>query len=370
MSEETDESREFEATQHKIDEARKKGDLVRSADLSVAAAWGGLLAAALGFGAQSLERIGSDLRSLIDMPDRMTSGFFGGGNWLAGRLGLVLLGGLAPWVLLPILAVLLSLAAQRALVFAPQKLAFRLSRINPIANAKQRFGGSGLFEFGKGLTKLVLISALLAAFVSAHLPRLLLAQRMEAGPAAVEMLTLLVEFAVLIALFSGVMGGLDYLWQRAAFLRRQRMSRKELTDELKQSEGDPHIRQQRRQRAVEIASRQMIADVAKASVVIVNPTHYAVALKWERGVRRAPVCLAKGQDEIAARIRAVARENGVPVHRDPVTARSLYAVVKVGEEILPEHYRAVATAIRFAERIQRKARAGRGAGKPRDGRAP
>jgi flagellar biosynthetic protein FlhB len=105
----------------------------------------------------------------------------------------------------------------------------------------------------------------------------------------------------------------------------------------------------------------MISEVAKADVVIVNPTHYAIALKWERGAKKAPVCIAKGVDEIAARIREVAAEAGVPIHSDPPTARALYAAVDIGEEIRAEHYRPVAAAIRFAEKMRRRSRARGGA---------
>ena len=134
------------------------------------------------------------------------------------------------------------------------------------------------------------------------------------------------------------------------------MSRQDIIDEMKQSEGDPFVKQQRRQRGYDIAMNQMLADVASADVVIVNPTHYAVALRWRRGDQGAPVCVAKGVDEIAARIRAVAAEAGVPLHRDPPTARAVHASVEIGQEIHAEHYRAVAAAIRFAERLRAKAR--------------
>ena len=128
-----------------------------------------------------------------------------------------------------------------------------------------------------------------------------------------------------------------------------------MMDELKQSEGDPLMKQQRRQRGQEIAMNRMLADVPKADVVIVNPTHFAVALQWDK-TRAAPLCLAKGVDETAARIRELAQEYAVPLHSDPPTARALYAEVNIGEEIRPEHYRAVAAAIRFAENIRNKAR--------------
>jgi flagellar biosynthetic protein FlhB len=134
------------------------------------------------------------------------------------------------------------------------------------------------------------------------------------------------------------------------------MSRKELMDETKDSEGDPVMKQQRRQRAYDIATNRMMADVPKADVVIVNPRHYAVALRWDRTAGGAPVCVAKGVDEVALRIRTVAMEAGVPIRQDPPTARALHASVEIGAEIRPEHYRPVAAAIRFAEAVRKRAR--------------
>jgi flagellar biosynthetic protein FlhB len=125
---------------------------------------------------------------------------------------------------------------------------------------------------------------------------------------------------------------------------------------MKEAEGDPHLKQHRRMRAQELAMNQMMADVPGADVVIVNPTHYAVALAWDRGPGSAPVCVAKGRDQVAARIRETARQAGVPVHADPPTARALFATVEIGAQIAPEHYRPVAAAIRFAEAMRRKAR--------------
>ena len=132
------------------------------------------------------------------------------------------------------------------------------------------------------------------------------------------------------------------------------MSFQEMRDEARESEGDPHLKQERRRRANDIASNRMLLDVPKADVVIVNPTHYAVALHWSRKKGEAPVCVAKGADEIAARIRELAAEHGVPLHRDPATARALFAMTEIGSEIAPEHYKAVAAAVRFAETMRRK----------------
>jgi len=159
---------------------------------------------------------------------------------------------------------------------------------------------------------------------------------------------------VLVVITTLLFGGIDYFWQRMQHLRRNRMSRKDLTEEMKDSEGDPHVKQQRRQRGQEIATNRMLRDVVQADVVVVNPTHYAVALKWSRKGRTAPICVAKGVDEVAARIRAKAAEAGVPLQSDPPTARAIYATVEIGQQIRPEHYRAVAAAIRFAESMRKR----------------
>jgi len=357
MSEEDDESREFDPTPQKIEQARKRGDLVRSAEVTVAAVYGGIVIAALAFGQASLERFGTLSSVMLDQADTLSTEFLHGGSspMLGGLLWQVTLA-LAPWVVIPAVVVLLALIAQRAIVFAPDKVMPKGNRIDPITNFGQKFGRIGLFEFLKSFVKMVVIAFILGKFLMRELPAILLTQRMDAPMVSSLVAQLIVEFLLLMLLLAGVIAAIDYLWQQMQFLRRNRMTRKELMDEMKQSEGDPHVKSQRRQKAIEIATRQMVSEVAKADVVIVNPTHYAVALKWERGAKRAPVCIAKGVDEIAARIREVASESGVPIHSDPPTARMLYANVEIGDEIKPEHYRPVAAAIRFAEKMRRRSR--------------
>ena len=168
---------------------------------------------------------------------------------------------------------------------------------------------------------------------------------------------LCIEFLFVVLAVSMSIGGIDALWQHHEHLRKNRMSRKEVMDEAKDSEGDPHMKQQRRQRAYDIATSQMMADVPTADVVIVNPIHYAVALKWSRKQGEVPVCVAKGVDEVARTIREIAMEAGVPIQSDPPTARALFATTEIGQEIDESHYHGVAAAIRFAEDMRKRARA-------------
>ncbi|MPL60966.1 Flagellar biosynthetic protein FlhB [bioreactor metagenome] len=356
MSEEDDSEREFDPTPHKLEEARRKGDIVRSSEITVAAAYGGILLASLALGGRALIAFGEQAMVLLDQADGLSRQMLGGGSAVAAGVVARMLGPAMLWLLAPAVLVLLALLAQRAIVVAPDKIMPKLSRINPLGNARQKFGRTGLFEFLKSFVKLVVIAVILGRFLSGKVAQVITTQEMGVPVAVREMLRMLLDFLTLLAVIAVVIAAIDYLWQRAEFLRRNRMTRKELIDEMKQSEGDPHIRQQRRQKAIAIATRQMISEVAKADVVVVNPTHYAVALQWQRGSGRAPVCIAKGVDEIAARIREVAQKSAVPIHSDPPTARALYATIDIGAEIRPEQYRAVAAAIRFAEKMRARAK--------------
>jgi flagellar biosynthetic protein FlhB len=250
----------------------------------------------------------------------------------------------------------MSILAQRAMVFAPSKLQFKLSRISVVANAKNKFGLNGWFEFGKSFAKLLLYSICLGLFLNARLPEIIGSVAGHGRGVAAMMGRTCIEFLILALLIATVIGAVDAVWQHFEFRRKHRMSRKEIMDEAKDAEGDPHLKQQRRARAQAVASSQMMAEVPTADVIIVNPTHFAVALRWSRAKGAAPVCVAKGVDEIAATIRRVGQESGVPIHSDPPTARAIHATVEIGEEISEELYAPVAVAIRFAEDMRRRAK--------------
>lgn len=350
---EDDSEREHEPTPQKLEQARQRGDLLRSAELSTAASYAGLLAAGFAFGPMALRAMGERAVALTELHSETSGALLGpalgGGGWM-------LLAAL-PFFAVPAVVVLVAILVQRGLVFAPEKLAPRLSRIDPVANAAQKFGPDGLVEFVKSFVKLTAVSLLLGYFIIRDLPALLLTQHQEVGRSSAELMRQFLAFLSWVLALSAAIGAFDWLWQRHAFLKRNRMTRQELLDEMKQSEGDPHVKGQRRRRAEEIAMQRMLTDVPKSDVVIVNPTHYAVALSWKRGSGRAPVCVAKGMDEMAARIRERAAEAGVPIRSDPPAARAIYASVDIGREIRPEHYAPVAAAIRFAEAMRKKARA-------------
>ncbi|ATG37482.1 MULTISPECIES: flagellar type III secretion system protein FlhB [Phaeobacter] len=352
-----DSDKSYEPTPQKLEKARKKGEVPKSTDLNVAAAYLGLIVAIYVSGADVVEELGTILMSFLDQPDRLADLFFGGA-------GTVPLGGILmavgtsslPIFIVPMAAVLLSIIAQRALVFAPSKLEPKLSKISIISNAKNKFGRSGLFEFFKSTVKLVLYSVCMGIYLNFRLPDMIASSATGAFVVVMMMAQLALEFLILALIIALGIGVIDAAFQQAEHNRKNMMSRQEVMDEAKEAEGDPHLKGARRQKAHEIAMSQGVADVAEADVVIVNPTHYAVALKWDRAPGQAPICVAKGVDEVAAVIREVANENGVPIHSDPPTARALHAAVDIGQEIHEEHYAPVAAAIRFAEKMRQRAK--------------
>lgn len=354
--EDDDNDKEHDATPQKLIEARERGDIPRAADLLMAAGVGGFLLALVGFGGWAIQQLGTAGMVLLDQSDRLARLLTEGATAPLAGMIMAFAAPVFAILALPALAVVAMIIATNSFTITPDNLAPKLSRISPLAAAKHKFGTEGLVEFLKSSVKLGLVSVVLYLFLAARMTDIL--ATIYLGPAMTMALLagLTIEFLFILLVISTVLGGVDYLWQIVLHRQRNRMSRQEVIDEFKQSEGDPHLKSARRQRAQEVATNRMLADVKTADVVVVNPTHYAVALRWNRRKGGAPVCVAKGVDEVARVIRARAAEHGVPVHSSPPTARAIYATVAIGQEIRVEHYRAVAAAIRFAEAMRKKAR--------------
>ena len=351
MSENSD--KPFEATEQKLRQARLKGDIPRSTELNAAMMYlGAVLAVAL-----AATLVG---RHWLAMATRA----LGSEGWTPGDTSALArnLGGSAALAtvglaMILVVTILLGLVATRSVILSPEKLALDVKRISIVKNAGQKFGANGLVTFALSLGKAGLV-CLGGWFLFLSLVDRIGASAMAQGQWVPGLVAVLWQ-VLLLGLGISILFTLpDMLWKWVDHRRKNRMTRKEMEDEHKDSEGDPHLKAARRQRAVDLAMKQMLTDVAGADVVIVNPTHYAVALQWKRGTGRAPVCVAKGTDEVAARIRARAVKEGVPIWSDPPCARAIHAEVRIGQEIRRDHFAAAAAAIRFAERMRQKARAG------------
>lgn len=351
MAEEQDDSdKTEEPTARRLEEARRKGDAPKSADV---AAFAGLLVAALAIGLMAgpfSRTLALDMTVFLDQSHALPAD--GGGLIGLYARTLAELG-------LGVVFVLVALAAggvlghvvQTGLLFAGEKLQPKMEKLNPIDGAKRLFGKEGLINLAKSLVKAVVLGA--AAWWAfqpligeiTESPRL----AFDALPAALLYWTGRVGLGMLIAV--GVLAVLDWVIARQMFMDRLKMSRQQIKEELRETEGDPHLRARLRQIRMERGRRRMMSQVPTATVVITNPTHYAVALRYVKGEDAAPVCVAKGVDRIALRIRAVAEDAGVAVVAEPALARALYASVDIDATIPSEHYQAVARIVGYVMKV-------------------
>lgn len=340
------ESQTEEATPQKLEKAREKGDGVKTMDLgpfAVLAAVSGVLMLAGGWMARNMA---AHLTPFFAHPDAMS--LEGVGGMAIFRYSLQA-GAPALLIVLCTAAVAGAGASllQSGLRFTPDKLKPDFSKISPKKGFERMFGPDGLMQFAKSLVKVVVIAILAWWILKPFVPKFSSLSALDVGailPFCIEVLKRLV-FAV--AGLSLVVAGGDWFWQRHRFMVRMKMTLQEVKEDYKNSEGDPHIKARLRQIRHERARRRMMQAVPQATVVVMNPTHYAVALKYEQGETAAPMCVAKGMDAVALKIRAVAEEAGVPVIEDPPLARALYAAVDVEEMIPPAHFEAVAKIIGF-----------------------
>jgi flagellar biosynthesis protein FlhB len=339
-------SRTEEATPRRIEEARKDGDVPKSSELAqVCALAGAFGAVAMGGGALA-KHLSEIMLPFIAHPEAIDldggSGvavtwqlMLGVGPVLAAVMGATMLGGVGGNII------------QHGVLFAPAKLTPSLSKISPAEGFKRIFGIDGFINFLRSMLKVLLVGAVAWWVLAPHAAEL--TGLVTVGPLGVIDYSMSLGRRLMFAVISllAIVAVIDFFVQRQRFMARMRMSKEEVKEDFKQSEGDPHVKARQRQIRNERARRRMIQRVPNATVVVVNPTHYAVALRYEQGKTAAPECVAKGVDAVALRIREVAEEARVPVIEDPPLARALYAAVEVDQVIPHEHYEAVAKIIGF-----------------------
>jgi flagellar biosynthetic protein FlhB len=349
VAEEKDQdSKTEEATPRKLDEARKKGDVAKTPDLASWLSLMGASAVLLIGGGWFSTRMAAELVPFLAQPHAMVDALHAGAG--------VEIGTRAIWSTVPLLGAI-ALATivggaggnliQSGFLFTGEKIKPKLEKISPLKGAKRIFGPDGLVQFIKTLLKVIAISAIAWVVLKPH------TREMEAmaamTPAAILPMARDLAVAIIGATlaFLGVTAFADFLWQRHRFAKRMRMTREELKDDYKQSEGDPHVKAKLKQIRAQKGRQRMMQNVPNATVIVTNPTHYSVALKYEPGKDAAPLCVAKGVDALALKIREVAREHEVPIIEDVPLARALYATVDVDEVIPREHFEAAARVIGF-----------------------
>ena len=255
-------------------------------------------------------------------------------------------------VLLLALAALLGNAIQHRILFSIDPIMPQLSRISPGGGMRRLFSRQALANFAKGLAKLALFGTVIGALLWPQRQRIMALVAVDPAMILPFTQTLALKMLGTVVAILGMVAAADYLFQYRQWYERHKMSVREMKEEFRQSEGDPAIKGKIRQLRASRARKRMMAQVPKASVVVTNPTHFAVALQYERGMN-APVCVAKGTDLIARKIREVAEAHDIPVVENPPLARALHGTVEIDQEIPQEHYRAVAEIIGYVMRLRR-----------------
>lgn len=356
MSDEAPEksSKTEDPSQKKLEDAHKRGDVVKSQEVTT---WFMLAGSGLLFSlmaAPTSSALTDSLKVLLANADQYELGDGAFGSFFGGLASTILIVSLIPLTALLLFGVAGNLV-QHMPVLSLDPIKPKLSKVSPIQGFKRLFSTEALVNFAKGLVKLSVVSAVLWFVLKPDInrletivtsdPSMILALFQEMG---------LKIFGAVLAVIT-IMAIADYIYQRNRWWERQKMTVQETRDEYKQMEGDPKIKGRIRAIRNERSRKRMMAAVPQATVVITNPTHYAVALKYDKSMA-APLCVAKGTDAVALRIRGIAEDNDVPVVENPPLARALYASVDIDQTIPTEHFQAVAQVIGFVMRLDRKKR--------------
>lgn len=348
MAEETDkESKTEEATEQKIRDALDKGNMPFSRETPILAGVVSFLIIAVFVAAPATSRLALFLRELIDRPDDWLLNSAEDASRLFSLLAMAVGGALLPIFIIIPLAGIAASAFQNAPRIVGERIRPQASRISPLKGWQRIFGRSGQVEFLKSLAKFIAASVIV--FIVFFQGNDLFADAVATDPSGLpeflraNMARLLMANALAIT----VIAGFDFAWSRIHWRRELRMTRQEVKDELKRSEGDPLVKARLRSLGRDRSRRRMIAAVPTATLIVTNPTHFSVALRYHPKTDQAPVVVAKGQDLIALKIREVAAAHSIPTFEDVPLARALYKQVNTGQTIAPEFYKAVAELIRI-----------------------
>ncbi len=357
MADDSETEKTEDPTQKRLDDAHAKGDVAKSQEVNT---WFVIAGATLVLSTFSGSMGGGILMPLRNVLANFWMSRTDGPSLLAlaQNLEYALIAAIGVPLLLLMLAAIAGNMIQHRLVWSAESLKPKFSKVSPGVGFKRMFGKQALANFAKGLFKVVALGAVMTAVLWPERHRLEAFVRFD--PAAIMGATtgLTVHLMGAVVVMLAAVAIADYFFQYRQWFERQKMSLQEMKEEFKQSEGDPHVKGRIRQLRMARAKKRMMAAVPKASVIITNPTHYSVALAYDRGMP-APVCVAKGVDLIAMKIREVAREHDIPIVENVPLARALYATVEIDDEIPVDHYHAVAEIIGYVMGLKRGLSTGR-----------
>lgn len=354
MADDTDDSEKTEdPTQKRLKDAHDKGDVPKSQEVSTWFALAGatLMIALLAPGAA--ESLGKLMKGYLEHAHQIPlDGYAIKALWRDTGQSVAMIVGF-PLVALVVMAVAGNLVQHQPLLTA-ETIKPKLSKVSPLSGFKRLFSVDSLVNFAKGMIKISVVGALMVAVLWPHKDKADIMIFADEVIILEQARVLILQLLAAILAVMTIVAGADFIYQKNKWFNKQKMSLKEVKEEFKQTEGDPQVKGKIRQLRMERSRKRMMSAVPQATVVVTNPTHYAVALKYEDGMG-APLCLAKGTDALALKIREVAKDSDVPVIENPPLARALYATVKVEQEVPEEHYKAVAEVIGFVFRMRKRA---------------
>lgn len=351
MSDDSDTEKNLDPTQKKLDDAHEKGDVAKSQEVTT---WFLLAGATL-----VLSTFASSIGSGLEMPMRNLLA----NSWmirtdgpalleLVRKLGVTVFAVMAMPFLFLMISSLAGNMLQHRLVWSGESLKPKFSKLSPMAGAKRIFGKQAAANFLKGIFKVVALGAVMCAVLWPERFRIDAMVKFDPSVMMGITVTLTQKLMTTVVSMLAIVAIAEFFFQYRTWFEKQKMSLQEVKQEFKQAEGDPHIKGRIKQLRYASMKRRMMSAVPKASVIITNPTHYAVALSYERGMA-APICVAKGVDAIALKIREVAGKHDIPIVENVPLARALYATVEIDEEIPVEHYHAVAEVIGYVMGLKR-----------------
>lgn len=352
MAEEQDDSQKTEEpSQRKLDQAREKGQVASSQEVKHGFVLLGGLIVVAALAPVATGEIADRMAGFLGRLEEVPTGNDALIDLFGSTIGEIALIMLAPFVVLFGMAIAGSLVQSGPLLSA-ESLKPKFEKISPMKGLKRQFSIKAVAEFAKGILKIAIVGAVATVVVWPEFARIELFAGMPMSTVLERVWVLSVKMMTAVLAIMALIAGLDYLLQRYQFNQQQRMTKQEVKDEFKQTEGDPMVKGRLRQIRMDRARRRIIAAVPEADVVITNPTHFAVAMAYDPETMDAPKVVAKGADQIALRIREVAEEHDVAVIENPPLARALYGAVEIDQSVPPEHYKAVAEVISYVFRLQ------------------
>eukprot|EP01037_Dinobryon_pediforme_P007296 gene7296-7367_t len=349
-------SKTEQASDKRIQDSIDEGKVPVSREVGVLMSFGGLLCSLIFFLPSNGSHITVILSKLLDEAGRIHLNSAGDVTFLLYDLSLEVGMFLMPIVLILMIGGILASVLQNPPQLVLSRIMPTFSRISPMEGWNRLASINGLVEFGKSLAKLIGAGIIVLIFVRERQAAIIALSTLDVRAIPGYILEIIIRLLALLCVVIGVIVAADVVWSRIRWRQDMRMTKQEIKDERKQMEGDPMVKARLRSVALMRARKRMMAAVPRATLVVANPTHFAVALYYEGGEGGAPKVLAKGQDFVALRIRAMAEKHGVPVFEDKALARSLYAQVEVDQMIPAEFYRAVARLITFLNKKKDAAR--------------